>query len=895
MNKVKGFLISNKLIFASFMLPVLLVVLAFAVTGIYPFGEDQIAVIDMYHQYVPFLNELQYKLQEGGNLFYTWNGAGGSNFWNLMAYYGASPLNLLLVLFPKELIMEGVTFVLLVKIGLAGSFMAIYLRYLGKECNMVTVAFATLYALCSYVMAYYWCIMWIDAVALLPLCILGLNRLIDDGRAVMYVVSLALIVFSNYYMAIMVCIFILFYYPFLYFMKVKNGGVRKCAVTTGKAVGYSLLGVAMAAVMLLPTYISMQSTYYISSEMPQEWDIYKDALDVINQLLPYAELTFREGLPNLYCGLIVVIMLVLYVLSDSISLREKALNGVFMLFMFFSINTNKLDFVWHGLHFPNQLPFRYTFVISFLLIGIAYRMIQRRDEFKVKHIWAILAIGTGYYLVAQKLLAKLDFDEELFFYGGMAWLILYCAVILLYKKGYLYKTAFSLVIVILIVAEMAASACTSFDRVGNSYREEYFSNSEDIGKLVKIANEDFSRTEMDYLTTLNNPAMYHYRGMSQFSSSINADTSYLMEKIGLDGSPGRNRFNYNQTAPIVNAMLNIKYLIAKNKDFTDPDFTLAEEKGYSRMYESKYPLSIGYMAGDEIRTWDTGSENPFDVLDDYVRAATGNTYDKVFDTIKAPSIKAKNAKVKMVADGTVSVKSAGPGEYAQVTLKYTADSTQKYYVFIETANADCITAANGNTIEDIDIRNDCGSIINIGTIKEGKSFDLIIDYEKKKVGDITCHVRTFDYDTWNKVYKILSKNMLAVTDFSDNHIEGTVTADESGVLVTSIPYDKGWSLKVDGMRRNINELTGDAWISVPLEEGEHHISLTFRPPGILAGLIITIISILLLAILQTIRKRRITASEDIIDIDEDVTFAIELTEMSEEPEYQQEEVDYNKI
>ena len=247
MNKIKGFLISNKLIFIAFMLPVLLVVLAFAVTGIYPFGDAQIAVIDMYHQYVPFLGELQYKLQEGGSLFYTWNGAGGSNFWNLMAYYGASPLNLLLVLFPKKLIMEGITVILVIKIGLAGSFMAIYLKYLGKECNMVTVAFATLYALCSYVMAYYWCIMWMDAVMLLPLCILGLNRIIDDGRAILYVVSLALVVLSNYYMAIMVCIFIMFYYPVLYFLKVKNGGIRKCVITTGKAVGYSFLGIAMAA------------------------------------------------------------------------------------------------------------------------------------------------------------------------------------------------------------------------------------------------------------------------------------------------------------------------------------------------------------------------------------------------------------------------------------------------------------------------------------------------------------------------------------------------------------------------------------------------------------------------------------------------------------------------
>ncbi|MBQ4595813.1 MAG: YfhO family protein, partial [Firmicutes bacterium] len=561
-----------------------IMVLAFAANGIYPFGEDQIAVIDMYHQYVPFLAELQYKLQEGGNLFYTWNGAGGSNFWNLMAYYGASPLNLLLALFPKKLIMEGVTFVLIIKVGLAGSFMALYLRYISRRCDLITVAFATLYALCSYVMAYYWCIMWIDAVALLPLCILGLNRLIDDGRAVMYVVSLALVVFSNYYMAIMVCIFIMFYYPVLYFIKVRGGGVKKCAATTGKAVGYSLLGVVMAAVMLLPTYISMQSTYYISSQMPDKWEIYNDALDVINQLLPYTELTFREGLPNLYCGMIVVILLVLYALDQKVTLREKALNGVFMLFMFFSLNTNKLDFLWHGLHFPNQLPFRYTFVICFLLIGIAYKTFLDIDRFSIKHLWTILAAGTGYYLAAQKLMAKQEYDLDLFLYGGIAWLIIYCGVMILHRKGYFLKQTFPVLIAIIIAAEMAAGACISFKEIGNSYREGYFANSKDIIKLAEKTNEEFSRTEMDYLYTLNSPAMYHYRGMSQFSSSINADTTYLMEKIGLDGSPGRNRFNYNQTAPPVNAMLNIKYLISKNEEIKDPDFKKVDTSGYSGLY-----------------------------------------------------------------------------------------------------------------------------------------------------------------------------------------------------------------------------------------------------------------------------------------------------------------------
>lgn len=888
MNKVKGFLISNKFIFASFALPVLIMVLAFAANGIYPFGEDQIAVIDMYHQYVPFLNELQYKLQEGGNLFYTWNGAGGCNFWNLMAYYGASPLNLLLALFPKKLIMEGVTFVLLIKVGLAGSFMALYLRYVGKKCDLVTVAFATLYALCSYVMAYYWCIMWIDAVALLPLCILGLNRLIDDGRAVMYVVSLALTVFSNYYMAIMMCIFIMFYYPVLYFIKVRAGGVKKCAVTTGKAVGYSLLGVVMAAVMLLPTYISMQSTYYISSQMPDKWEIYNDALDVINQLLPYTELTFREGLPNLYCGMIVVILLVLYALDKKVPLREKALNGVFLLFMFFSLNTNKLDFLWHGLHFPNQLPFRYTFVICFVLIGIAYKTFLNIDRFSIKHLWTILAAGTGYYLVAQKLMTKQHYDPDMFLYGGIAWLVIYCGVLILYRKGYFLNNIFPILMVIIIAAEMVTGACTSFKEIGNSYREGYFANSKDITKLAEKTNEEFVRTEMDYLYTLNSPAMYHYRGVSQFSSSVNADTTYLMEKIGLDGSPARNRFNYNQTVPVVNAMLNIKYLIGKNEEIKDPDFKQVDKSGYTRLYESKYPLSIGYMTGGEIRTWDVSSENPFEVLDDYVRAATGNIYDNVFDRVGEPVIKTKNASAKNIADGKYEVKSSNYGQKTKVTLEYTVPDTQKYYVFVEAANAASITVSNGNKMEDMGLRNDCGSIVNIGTIKKGNTFTITVDYEKKKIGNITCHVRSLDYGTWDKAYEIISQNMLEVTDFRDNHIEGTVTADESGVLVTSIPYDKGWTLKVNGVRKEISELTGNVWISVPLQEGRHEISLTFRPPGILAGLIITVVSALILALTQIMRKRRVSASED-------ASFSIELPEIPEDRECQQEEADYNKI
>ncbi len=861
--KIKNFFSRNKLIFAAFFMPVLIVTAALAVTGVYPFGDNQIAVIDMYHQYVPFLSELQYKLQEGGSLFYTWDGAGGSNFWNLIAYYGASPLNLLLIFFPQKLIMEAITVILMIKIGLAGSFMAMYLRYLHKTHDWALVAFAALYALSSYVMAYYWCIMWIDAVALLPLCILGLNRLMDEGKAVMYTVSLALTVFTNYYVAIMVCIFILVYYPALYFTKYKWRGIKSCAVITGKAVGFSVLGIAMAAVMLLPTYISMQSTYYISSDMPENLIFYNDALDILNQLLPYSQLTFREGLPNLYCGMLIVILLVFYWVSGSVNAREKLINGALLIFMFLSLNVNKLDFIWHGFHFPNQLPYRYTFVICFILIGMAYKAFRRLEEVSVKVIVSVLAAGAAYYTLAQKLLTENIDDTDLFFYGGIAWLALYCAVILIYKKNIVKKGGFILLILVVTASELISGTCTAFHTVGNTQRSSYFENYEDMIALAEESKKEFVRTEVDYNYILNCPALYHYRGLSQFSSSINANVTEIMEKIGLEGSPGKNRFNYNQTNPVTNAMLNVKYLITKTMPLEDEDFALVKNRGNSSLYESKYPLAIGYMTGSEIRTWDTHSDNPFEVLNSYVRAASANRYDKVFDYVDDPVISADNMTVTQQGNGRFTTEAEDDSRSSEAVLTYTSDKTQKYYVFVEAGSADDITVNAGDEdIDDLGIRNDCGSIVNIGTVKAGETFDLTVKYDAGDSGDITSYVCVLDYDVWDGAYDILSENLLDISDSGDGFVKGTVNAGDGGVFVTSIPYEDGWTMKVDGVEREIHDLVGGVFISASLGEGVHDIELSFRPPGITAGLIITCLSILLLAALTLMRKygiRRLNA------------------------------------
>ena len=863
----------------AFFLPVCILVFVFALSGIYPFGTQQLAIIDMYHQYVPFLSELQCRLQGAGSLFYSWNSGGGCNFWCLMSYYGASPLNLLLILFPKSLIMEGVSVILLIKVGLMGSFMYIYLKNVynpaellaDRQAGLKTVLFADMYALCTFTIGYYWCIMWLDAVMLLPLLMLGLNRLINDGRMALYTICLALIVFCNYYIAIMVCIFILIYYPVLYFITVRNRGAKACLLTTLKAVGASVLGIAMAAVMLLPTYISMQNAYYFSSEMPKDWSIYHDALDIINQLFPVAHLTYIDGLPNLCCGFLVTVMLVCYYISKEIPYREKALNGAFLVLMYLSLNLNKLDFIWHGMHFPNQLPHRFSFVICFVLVGMAYRAFNRLNGIGRSKIFAIFVVIGAYYILAQKLLAGVVDDMNTFVYYGLALTVAYGILLGLYKQQKLTRRSFMGLLAVVVAAEMCVSTGMYFDTMGNSSRETYNENKASVMRLAREACEQsgatsdggdgrFARMEIDDALIHNCPALYHYRGMGQFASTLNSNTTTLMERIGLEGHPGSNRFNYNETSPVTSCITNIDYLIAKNRKLEDPDYTFLKMDGDSRLYASNYPLSIGYMLPNTIRTWKPYDVNPFINLDDYVRAATAGEVEKVFINMGQGELSGSNTSPEYVSDAHIESTLLDSTATGTVNIKYTAETNAKYYVYIASDYAESIDIGWGEGPEDIEVQPDCGSILNIGTMKTGEDFRISVEFETGHTGRITCYVCTLDEEAWNKAYGMISSSLMTVTDATDTYIKGTVEAGDGDVLVTSIPYEEGWSMKIDGKKTEIREQTGDCWISAGLTEGTHEIELSFRPPGFVNGLLVTIVSILILIaatnLPAVIRRRR---------------------------------------
>ena len=865
--KKENFFYRNRYVFLAFAIPLVLMLYAFANAEFYPFGDNQILVIDMWHQYFPFMNEMHTKLQSGGSMLYTWNGGLGTNFIALISYYAASPLYLLTIFCPTEYLTEAMAVIVALKIAFAGAFMCIYLRGMFQKCDIGTVAFSVLYALCAYAMGYYWCLMWLDVLALLPLCLLGLNKLIDEGKFRMYTISLAMILITNYYIGVMVCIFILIYYPVLYFSRLKARGAKGCAIVTLKAVLFSALGIMMAAIILIPTYLSMQNTYYMGSEMPTNIEFYNPLLDVFSNLLPQVELTVRGGLPNIYCGLISAMLAVLFLLCKKIPTRQKILNCAILCFLVLSFNWRQLDFIWHGMHFPNELPYRYSFCFSFILITMAYQAFLHLKDITPAQIGGVTAGGFIYILVAEKLYSE-TFDYKVI-YIGLLFLALYAIALAIYKSGKFTESVIGILLFLIVFGEMTLYTVDSVKAVGSSSRSYYFQDYEDIRTIVNRLEEkddQFFRMELQEPFTSNPAPFYGYRGISQFSSEINCHVSQMMKNIGLAADPGSNSFLYYLSTPVVNSMLNVKYIVGKAKTISDGSLTKLFTEGASNAYLNKYGLSIAYMADNNIRSWDYNASNPFTVQSNYVKSATGTSYD-LFERIGTPEIRGSNVSVGAFANGYMSCSPESASETSTLKLTFTSDKEQSLYAYVKTTGASSISATRSDGAT-VNFHAGRGSVVSLGEFEAGETVTVNINFEEGKASAVTCDVRALNQEQWDSAYAQLSDEMLQVTDFSDTKIEGTITASSDGVLMTSIPYEKGWSAKVDGQKVDIIPI-GDAFVSLNLSQGTHEIEFSYMPDGFVAGVACTIGGALLLAALYFFFKGYEIRRKKMLHIDAD--------------------------
>ena len=235
------------LLLLSFCIPLAVMIACMAIFQVEPFGNNSFLIIDGLHQYMPFFSILYDKLQEGGSLFYSFRAGLGINFLSLFSYYLSSPLNFFILLFDKTQLNMAVSLLIVLKIALSGLTAGIYFSSKTKKPGVTVLVCSAAYALNSYMVGYCWNVMWLDAVMIFPIVILGIERLIDkkDGR--LYGAALFYALYCNYYIAFMICIFAVIWYLFYSFRSVRQFFFRGIAFAF-----YSLLSAGMAGMLLIP-------------------------------------------------------------------------------------------------------------------------------------------------------------------------------------------------------------------------------------------------------------------------------------------------------------------------------------------------------------------------------------------------------------------------------------------------------------------------------------------------------------------------------------------------------------------------------------------------------------------------------------------------------------------
>ncbi len=104
-----------------------------------------------------------------------------------------------------------------------------------------------------------------------------------------------------------------------------------------------------------------------------------------------------------------------------------------------------------------------------------------------------------------------------------------------------------------------------------------------------------------------------------------------------------------------------------------------------------------------------------------------------------------------------------------------------------------------------------------------------------------------DHDAYAAQARMLQQTGLRITRFSNHRIEGTIHPTEAGLLVFSIPFYKGWSLRIDGKPVDVQRVNF-GMLGAPVAAGPHSVELTYSLPGRMTGLGLGALGVLLLAL-----------------------------------------------
>lgn len=856
-----------------------------------PFGDITILRMDLYHQYGPLFAELYDRVTNLDSLLYSWNSGGGSGFLGNFYNYLASPTAIFMLLFGHENMPEAIAAMVLTKAALASFTFSFFLHKKFNIQNPLTAAFGVLYSCSGFFIAYYWNIMWLDAFYIFPLVILGIENLIAKRKMKLYIIALAATLVTNYYMGYMVCIFSVLYFIYYFFSSynisdtyfgrlakrekgIKGFFIWVCSnlrnnkfIDCGVRFAFSSIGAALVSCFaILPVYFILMNCSATSGTFPKEFTTYFSIFDFLANHLAYLDPTIRSSgtdvLPNVYCGMLTVLLVPLFIFSNKVSFKEKLMSIGLLGVMFASFYTNVLNYIWHGFHFPNDLPYRFSFMYSFILLVIAFKAITLIKEYTNRQIIGVGVATLAFVILVQEIGSK-NFTET-GVWICLAFIFIYCLTLAILKNDkYPYIAAAALVLCS-CCAEYTVSNTNNYSM--NQAKINFVGDYDDFREIKGIIDEhagnDDYRMELTSLRARMDPCWYNYNGMSTFTSMAYERVANMQSHLGMF-SNYINSYTYNRQTPIYNAFFALDYIVdnttvEKSEMSSELYKDIGSVSKYTA-YENLYSLPIAFRVNNEIKEWSHDNPNPFEVQSSLFGNSTG--IHTVFNDMQLTDVTGTGARCDDLSyeDEGYYPYTIDDAQNASLSFEYTVKESGNGYIYLKSSVNDIdsitVTLPNGTVINQaVDTK---PHILDLGMLEAGETVDIYAPFKDGKEGFIYLFGVTLDKDSFVQGYEALKANGLNVTEFDDTKIKGNINVAEDGVLYTSINYDTSWSVYIDGQKvskADIISIGNDALLGVNITAGEHTVEFKYVPDGLVLGIMISATTLLMMLLICSIIK-----------------------------------------
>ncbi len=851
----------------AFVIPIVVLVLHSLIFRTWIVGNGNLLTGDTLAQITPFCYELWDKVHLGESLMYSWNIAGGIDFYSVLGYF-VSPFTLLFLIFPRDGIPYVMQIVMILKWSLSAVSMTYYFIHtsnnkLRSNKKIVALFLGIAFCMGNAMVCYMTYIQFGDAIICFPILLLLLERLIETNRWKFYYIVLTFCIISNSYITYQICIFLILWF-FLQIQREKQHKFKKFMLFAGS----SVLAAISSLFFLVPGMMAMRSRALVtntSSRLAYCKTILINARQFILQWFPFKDISQPSDIePNIYCSVIIVFVLLLYPMIK-IPLKEKLRYLLVFIVMMISLFSGYISIVWHMFNVPNGVYHRFVYIYTFYCLYLALAVLQRLSDIKLWNIMIVGVIMLGSYIYA--FFASTDYMSFWVYLVAVLLIALYFMIFILYSRKSIKYSNMVLVIIVFGIIELSANA---FYTVRNYDSDAAFGQN---GRYAKDALliEQTKLEKGERLTgmepTSNINLLANKASDSGFVSAINGFVMYLFERLGMAYN-GSVEYGTRGASPLLNLMFNIKYgMGASSIEFSDAD--KVDENDLHQLYKMRRLAGLGYMVDKDVVKWNVREENCFEVQNKFVQLAT-DVDKNIFNDIEPNLVCTNSFGIKLKRDAEYekyksyvyyTKEATGNMDTDALRFEFTAEEDMDLYTFWCSSQGYNVVVLIDDEMVHCDERSFNQSTYHIGKVKKGQIVSLYAFPESDTRGmesKILLRFAKFDESVYADAYEQLSDNVYNIEEMRSDYVKGTIDVEKDGLMLTSIFVSDGFQVFVDNEPVDYNVI-GDALIGVELKKGLHTVEFKYATPYLMQLGVISMgafVLFSLICIYDEVRKRR---------------------------------------